>query len=172
MLAEIFEDLRNSGDDHWNPCSGLPPSHEGSTNNGGDEDEDGNGNNDEDESEPEEVTPGAKGKRGDMKAKKPKTSGGQWFQEQMKQIVVLNERAVASCESIAKKEDKSDCSIRDVMSLVKSCGAVPGTDEHFTTTLVFTKRAEREMFMTLETPEERFLWLRKKHQWMTRNDVS
>ena len=145
----------------------------GSTNNGGDEDEDGNDNNDEDESEPEEVTPGsAKVNRGDKRAKKPKTSGGQWSQEQMKQTVALNERSVASCESIAKKEDKSDCSIRDVISLVKSYGVVPGTDEHFTATLVFTKRAEREMFMTLETPQERFMWLRKKHHWMTRNDVS
>jgi hypothetical protein len=34
--------------------------------------------------------------------------------------------------------------------------------------LVLVKRAEREMFMTLETPEERFAWLRR----MTRNDVA
>jgi hypothetical protein len=34
----------------------------------------------------------------------------------------------------------------DVMALVKECGAVP-------------------------TPEDRFGWLRRKYEWMTRNDV-
>jgi hypothetical protein len=54
------------------------------------------------------------------------------------------------------------------MKLVKECGAISGTNEHFVASLVLVKRAEREMFMTLETPEERFAWLRR----MTRNDVA
>jgi hypothetical protein len=54
------------------------------------------------------------------------------------------------------------------MKLVKECGATSGTNEHFVASLVLVKRAEREMFMTLETPEERFAWLRR----MTRNDVA
>jgi hypothetical protein len=42
------------------------------------------------------------------------------------------------------------------MALVKSCGAVPSTNEHFVATLIFTDKSEQEMFMTMDTPEERF----------------
>ncbi|RLN17269.1 L10-interacting MYB domain-containing protein-like [Panicum miliaceum] len=131
----------------------------------------------ENDSELEEVTPiSGRGKRGrgadNTKGKKSKTSTGHWFHEQMGKIVEMNERTTASCESIARREDNSGCSIKDVMLLVKECGAVPSTNEHFIAYLVFTKRAEREMFMTFDTPEERFEWLTKKHEWMTRNDVS
>jgi hypothetical protein len=58
------------------------------------------------------------------------------------------------------------------MKLAKECGAISGTNEHFVAYLLLVKWAEREMFMTLETPEERFAWLRRKHEWMTRNDVA
>jgi hypothetical protein len=129
------------------------------------------------ESEAEEVTPtnvqGLKrgGGASNMKGKKPKTSGGDWFHEQMGKTMEMNERTIASCESIAKREDLSACSIQVVMALVKDCGAVPSTNEHFAATLVFTKKAEREMFMTLDTREERFDWLKRKYEWMTKNDV-
>ncbi|GJN39447.1 hypothetical protein PR202_gb28568 [Eleusine coracana subsp. coracana] len=82
-LAKMFDDLMNTGEDHWNPSSGVAPSHgiagEESTNNGGDEDE--GDNEEDDDSEPEEVTPAsAKGKKhagkDTNKGKKPKTSGG------------------------------------------------------------------------------------------------
>jgi hypothetical protein len=34
-------------------------------------------------------------------------------------------------------------------------------------------RGLREMFMTLKTPEDRFDWLRRKHEWLkSRRDVS
>ncbi|RLN28728.1 uncharacterized protein C2845_PM05G35470 [Panicum miliaceum] len=116
--------------------------------------------NEENDSEPEEVTPtSGRGKRGrvadNTKGKKPKTSTGHWFHEQMGKIVEMNERTTSFCESISRREDNSGCSIKDVMVLVKECGAVPSTNEHFVASLVFTKRAEREMFMTLDTPEER-----------------
>ncbi|XP_034601247.1 uncharacterized protein [Setaria viridis] len=176
-LGIMFEDLRNTEDDHWCASSGARPSQtnldcDASPINLDDEDEADN----DDDSEPEEVTPSSvRGKRGrvadNKKGKKPKTSGGLWFQEQMGKIVEMNERTTASCESIARREDKSGCSIQDVMALVKECGAVRGTNEHFIASLVFTKKAEREMFMTLDTPEERFDWLTRKHDWMTRNDV-
>ena len=58
------------------------------------------------------------------------------------------------------------------MKLVKECGATPGTNEHFVANLVLVKRTEKEMFLTLDTPEERFQWLRRKYEWMTRNDVA
>ncbi|XP_034604868.1 uncharacterized protein [Setaria viridis] len=179
QLSIMFEDLRNTGDEHWSASSGIAPSsanlsRESSPIPIDDEDEADKVDSD---SEPEEVTPrsvhGSKRGRGasNIKGKKPKTSTGHWFQEQMGKIVEMNERTTASCESIARREDTSGCSIQDVMALVKNCGALPSTNEHFIASLVFTKRAEREMFMTLDTPEERFDWLKRKYEWMTRNDV-
>ncbi|XP_034580950.1 uncharacterized protein [Setaria viridis] len=179
QLSIMFEDLRNTGDEHWSASSGIAPSsanlsRESSPIPIDDEDEADKVDSD---SEPEEVTPrsvhGSKRGRGasNIKGKKPKTSTGHWFQEQMGKIVEMNERTTASCESIARREDTSGCSIQDVMALVKNCGALPSTNEHFVASLVFTKRAEREMFMTLDTPEERFDWLKRKYEWMTRNDV-
>jgi hypothetical protein len=64
------------------------------------------------------------------KGKKPKTSTNHWFHKQMGKIVEINERTTASCESIAKREDNSGWSMKDVMLLVKECGAVPSTNEH------------------------------------------
>jgi hypothetical protein len=84
----------------------------------------------------------------------------------------MNERTTTSCESIARREDNSGCSIKYVMALVKECGVFPSTNEHFIASIVSTKRSEREMFMTLDTNEERFEWLTRKHEWMTRNDVT
>jgi hypothetical protein len=89
----------------------------------------------------------------------------------MGKLMKMNERTTASCESIARREDTSGCSIKDVMTLVQSCGAIPSTNEHFASTLIFTNRPEPEMFMTMDTPEERFDWLKRKYEWMIRNDV-
>jgi hypothetical protein len=117
----MFEDIRNTGDEHGSASSGIAPSpiHL-------DEDEADN----DGESEAEEVTPtnvqGLKrgGGASNMKSKKPNTSGGNWFHEQTGKILEMNERTTASCESIAKREDLSGCSIQAVMALVKDCGAV------------------------------------------------
>ena len=176
-LEIMFEDLRNTGDDHWCASSGVAPSQaslscDNSHINIDDEDEADN----DDDSEPEAVTPtSVRGKRGggsiNNKGKKPKTNTGHWLKEQMGKIVEMNERTTASCESIARREDKTGCSIQDVMTLVEECGATPRTNEHFIATVLFTKRAEREMFLTLKTPEDRYDWLRRKHEWLTRNDV-
>ena len=171
----MFEDIRNTGDDHWCASSVLPPSQASPPQSPipvHDEDEAFN-----EDSEPEEVTPtSGRGKRGkgadNDKGKKPKTTAGHWFHEQMGKIVEMNKRTTAFCESIARREDKSSCSIKDVMALVKECGVVPSTNEHFIASIIFTKRSEREMFMTLDTHEKRFDWLTRKHEWMTRNDVS
>ncbi|CAN6207756.1 unnamed protein product [Urochloa humidicola] len=84
----------------------------------------------------------------------------------------MNERTTASCKSIVNREDTSRCSIENVMTLVRDCGAVPTTNEYFIATIVFTKRSEREIFMTIQTPEERFDCLKRKYEWMTRNDMS
>lgn len=181
-LEIMFEDIRNTGDDHWNPCSGVAPTqHEhtpvsSSQINIDDDEEEVNYN---DDSEPEDVTPtSSRSVRARVtsqgKGKKRKTSGGRWFQDKIGELVAMNERTTASCESmaLASKEPKSDFSIKEVMALVKACGATPGTNEHFIATCLFTKKDDREMFMTLDTPGERFEWLKRKHEWMTRNDVA
>jgi len=50
------------------------------------------------------------------------------------------------------------------MTLVEECGATQKTNEHFIAAILFTKRAEREMFMTLKTHEDRYDWLRRRHE--------
>ncbi|CAN6236856.1 unnamed protein product [Urochloa humidicola] len=171
-LGIMFEDLRNTGEDHWAPSSGQPPE---DTEGQQEEEHEKEADRDEDgDSDAEEVTPtSGKGKRrrvaANEKSKKPKSAGGHWMQEQMAKIVEINERTSASCESLvmARLEDSSgNCSIKGVMDLVKACGAVPGTKEHFIATVLFTKKPEREMFMTIDTPHERFQWLTMKHEWM------
>ncbi|CAL5051945.1 unnamed protein product [Urochloa decumbens] len=170
-LEIMFEDLRNTGDDHWCASSGVAPSQPTEPQSPIHVDDEDEAINEEEDSEAEEVTPtSGRGKRGkgaaNNKGKKPKTSAGHWFQEQMGKIVEMNERTNASCESIARRgEEKSGCTIQDVMALVKECGAVPGTNEHFIASLVFTKKPEREMFLTLDTPQERFDWLTRKHEY-------
>jgi hypothetical protein len=57
------------------------------------------------------------------------------------------------------------------MALVEECGSAPRTNEHFIANVLFTKRAKREMLMTLRTHEDRLHWLRRKHEWLTRNYV-
>ncbi|CAN6244751.1 unnamed protein product [Urochloa humidicola] len=180
-LEIMFEDLRNTGDDHWCASSGVAPSQPTppqSPNRVDDEDE---AMNLEDQDSEDEVTPPiARGKRGrgadNSKAKRPKTSAGHWFHEQMGKLVEMNERTTTSCESIARRgEGQSGSTIQDVMALVKECGVVPGTNEHFIASLLFTKQPEREMFLTMDTPQERFDWLTRKHEYnmlcMTRNGV-
>jgi hypothetical protein len=49
------------------------------------------------------------------------------------------------------------------MTIVKECGAAPGTKEFFIASELFTKKVEREMFMTLDMSQERFEWLTMKH---------
>jgi hypothetical protein len=127
QLKIIFEDLRNTGDDHWCASSGVAHSQPSPPQSpipvdGKDEPFD-----EENDSEPDEVTPiSGKGKRGrgadNTKGKMPKTSTGLWFHEQMGKIVEMNERTTVSCESIIRREDNSSCSIKDVMLLVKECG--------------------------------------------------
>jgi hypothetical protein len=172
QLSIMFEDLRNTGNDHLSASSGITPS-SATPIPIDDEDE----LEHDDDSNPKEVTtmslPSSKRGRGarNKKEKKAKTSTGHWLQEEMGKLVKMNERTTASCESIARREDTPGCSIKDVMTLVKSCGATPCTNEHYAATLLFTNMSEREMFMTMDTAEERFDWLKRKYEWMIRNDV-
>lgn len=175
-LATMFEDLRNTGDDHWSASSGLPPTQQNVEQSPINVDVEFEPTN-EDDSEPEEITPSSgKVKRpripANNKGKRARSGKGSWVSDGFDQILEMTKRTTETCESIARREDTYGCSIQQVMTLVKECGATVGTKEHFIASIVFTKRSEREMFMTLDTPEDRFLWLKSKQEWMTRNDVT
>jgi hypothetical protein len=86
------------------------------------------------------------------------------MQDQVSKIVSFHERSATSVESmVARKEENKGMSIKEVLSIVKECGAAPGTKEFFIASELFTKRTEREMFMTLDTPQECFEWRTMKH---------
>jgi DUF4097 and DUF4098 domain-containing protein YvlB len=99
------------------------------------------------------VTPSGSKKRNrvtdNSKGKQPKTNKGKWLLAEVAKMVEMNERTTVSCESIAK-------SINDKVKGV-----------HFIASSIFTKKAEREMFMTIDTREDRFQWLSKKYEWMS-----
>jgi hypothetical protein len=121
-LEIMFEDLRNTGDDHWCISSGVASSQPSPPQSPIPVDGEDEPFNEKNDSELEEVTPiSGRGKRGrranNTKEKKLKTSTGHWFYEQMGKIVEINERTTASCESIARREDNSGCSIKNVMLL-------------------------------------------------------
>ena len=108
-MKVIFEDLRNTGADHWDASSGAKP---GSPCGSNDLNENEDVGDNEEDSDCEEVTPpSGKGKRargGEKgKGKKVKISGKEWLHEQMSHIVSLNEKTSASVDSMARKEDHS-----------------------------------------------------------------
>jgi hypothetical protein len=119
----MFEDLRNTGDDHFGASSGLIPEHSPLINlEGGDED----GDSDDVSSEEEKATPPPKGKGKRIvdaendKGKMAKTSAGQWMQYQVSKMVVFHERSAMSVESmVARKEETKG------LTIVKECGGRP-----------------------------------------------
>jgi hypothetical protein len=150
----MFKDIRNTRDDHWTLSSGNAPlflegeyenecpqflegEYGNECHNENDKkDEDYEGNEGSDECEEITPTSSAKGKRPAPpsrkdKGKQLKTAEGHWVQDQLSKLVTMTERSTASCESLARREDISSCSIKDVMTLVKECGVIPGTVEHF-----------------------------------------
>lgn len=172
LLGIMFENLHNSGDNHWCAASGVPPSHgSASCENSRNDDDNEDDEDEEDDSEPEDVTPTSGTKRGRGSSeidsgKKTKSTGSAMFFDKIDKIMDMNERTTASCESMAAGRNKPGSSVEEVMQLVIDCGARVGTNEHLIASTLFTKRVEREMFLTIQTPEERFKWLTLKYGWM------
>jgi hypothetical protein len=80
-------------------------------------------------------------------------------------VIVMQEqvtRIVNSADALAAKK-LGEVTIKQVMDLVVSCGARIGSNEHFIGTKLFIKKEQREMFMTLDTDESRFLWLSRHY---------
>jgi hypothetical protein len=74
---------------------------------------------------------------------------------------------VISANSVTSKALTSDFtreSIKEVMALVKEVGAVEGSDEHFIATQLFKYASNHEMFLTFETNEGRFNWLKRCYE--------
>ncbi|XP_062203360.1 uncharacterized protein LOC133905556 isoform X2 [Phragmites australis] len=98
------------------------------------------------------------------KNKKTKTKTALVMQAHLDRIVELAQKAQATFEKFSSRVDPLRASsIQDVMSLVRECGAHCGSNEHFIATELFVNREQREMFLTMETAEERFQWLRRKY---------
>jgi hypothetical protein len=86
------------------------------------------------------------------------------MQDQVSKMVLFHERSVTSVESmVAGKEEIKGLTIKEVMTIVNECGVAPETKEFFIASELFTKKVEMEMFMTLDTSQERFEWLTMKH---------
>ncbi|CAN6357884.1 unnamed protein product [Urochloa humidicola] len=152
-LNMMFDDLVNPSGDHRGASAGTshgtPTPHVyGDVEDEGARDDEGE---DEDSDSDQEATPArGKGKRARCvekgKGKMSEASGRECQMDRRR----------------ARREDDSEFSIKTVMALVKECGATPGTKEFFVASEIFTKRSEREMFMTLDTPQERYEWLKMK----------
>jgi hypothetical protein len=71
---------------------------------------------------------------------------------------------VISAKSVTSKALTGDFTreyIREVMALVKESGAVEGSDEHFIATQLFKHASNHKIFLTFETNEEMFNWLKR-----------
>jgi len=98
------------------------------------------------------------------KNKKSKAETALLMQSHLSRIAELAQKAQDTFEKFSSQADTQPWpSIQDVMTLVRECGARSGSNEHFIATELFVSREQREMFLTMETAEERFQWLRRKY---------
>lgn len=98
------------------------------------------------------------------KKKKNKSETALLMQAHLYRIAELAQKAQDTFEKFSSQADSAPWpSIQDVMTLVRECGARCGSNEHFIATELFVSREQREMFLTMETAEERFQWLRRKY---------
>lgn len=71
---------------------------------------------------------------------------------------------------MAKGPVQSGPSIADVMDVAIQAGVVPGSDEHFIATRLFTKLENREVFVTMKTDEVKMNWLRRMFDLKMKKD--
>lgn len=96
--------------------------------------------------------------------KKNKSETALLMQAHLYRITELAQKAQDTFEKFSSQVDSSPWpSIQDVMTLVRESGARCGSNEHFIATELFVSREQREMFLTMQTAEERFQWLRRKY---------
>ncbi|EEC80513.1 hypothetical protein OsI_22782 [Oryza sativa Indica Group] len=158
----MFEDICNTGADHWSLGQGTIPTSTTHAIHIADD------NEIDEETYKDEPTVKRKRDGGGSKMDKGKKSksGSQKMVEEMSKSNDLSAQTLSSIQSFTRsREDPPGCSIKDVMALVEECGAVEGTNEHFIATEIFIKNDQREMFVnSLHTPVGCFSWLKKKYE--------
>ncbi|KAJ1279899.1 hypothetical protein BS78_04G190600 [Paspalum vaginatum] len=166
-LLTMFNNITNDESDHWNPMTENPAileSQEPIINVDEDfvdaENEFPNyltlAGGDVAKEESPSVGNGKKRSRAvlEKSGRRTKTSTAVVMQEQMTRI--------ADSADAAKK--CGEVTIKQVMELVVACGEHIGSNEYFIANKLFTKREQREMFMTLDMEDSRFLWLRRHYK--------
>jgi hypothetical protein len=117
----------------------------------------------------EQVTPSSStGKNLKRKGKSPKkTSPFKKGKNPMVRVMSKMIDDVISANSMPSKALSGDFtreSIREVMSLIKEAGAEEGSNEHYITTQLFKNAVNREIFLTFETNEGRYNWLKRYYE--------
>ncbi|XP_037450572.1 uncharacterized protein LOC119320703 [Triticum dicoccoides] len=140
-LCILFEDISVDGTDHWNPASGLPPPSSSALKTALNVDEitDLDLEDDIKEQHSPSVASSSKVRLGvtiPEKNKKPKTA--QVMQEEIRKISSIAHASHISFQSFLKKDET--VYVASTMDLVRDCGAIDGTDEHFIATELFLKR--------------------------------
>ncbi|WVZ93264.1 hypothetical protein U9M48_039259 [Paspalum notatum var. saurae] len=156
-LNKMFDKITNDESDHWNPMTENPiiPESQEPIINLEDDFVDAECEIPNDFTSPgtdvvKEVSPSV-GKP----ARKTKTNTAAVMQEQVIRIA-------DSADALVSKK-LGEVTIKQVMELVVACGAAIGNNEHFIASKLFIKREQREMFMTLDTYESRFLCLSRHY---------
>lgn len=161
-LRILFEDISVDGSDHWNPASGQPPPSSSALKTALNVDEitDLDLDDDTEEQASPTIASASKVRLGvkiPEKNKKPKTA--QVMQEEIKKISSIAHASHTSFQSFLQKDETT--SVASTMDLVRACGAIDGTDEHFIATELFLKKEQREMFLHM-TADSRMGWLRRR----------
>lgn len=160
-LRVMFEDITSDGSDHWNPTSGIPPTSTTLISSAINLEQIEDVDLLEDTQEaPSPVTPKVNKRLGKIICdtnKKPKTA--QVMQEQITVIGDICKESHKTFESFFKDDDTT--SVASVMKEAIACGAIEGSDEHFIASELFTKREQREMFLSMSV-DTRLGWLRRK----------
>lgn len=170
-LRVIFDDITSNGVDHSPLVAGSLPSAPDSPVTIANLDGSDNNVEDIDGTQLEHESPSNRNKKRPIhvnakKNKKNKTETALLMQAQLKHIAELAEKAQSTFEKFTSQVDSPGSpgsGIRDVMTLVRECGAQSGSDEHFIATELFVNREQREMFLTMATAEERLEWLGRKY---------
>jgi hypothetical protein len=120
------------------------------------------------EHEEEQVTPSSStGKNLKRKGKSLKKNSFKKGKNPMVRVMSRMVDDVVSANSVTSKALNGDFtreSIREVIALVKDAGAEEGSNEHYIATQLFKNVANREIFLTFETSEGRFNWLKRCYE--------
>jgi hypothetical protein len=116
----------------------------------------------------EQVTPSSSiGKYLKRKGKSSKKSPFKKGKNPMVRVMSRMVDDVVSANSVTSKALSGDFtreSIREVMALVKDAEAEGGSNEHYIATQLFKNAANHEIFLTFETNEGRFNWLKRCYE--------